>query len=251
MSAQTNSVNGRSTMYIKMKNRRLCLISGTIGMILFAVGDVLLQNFDDSGETFLYMIKPTIAEQPMWQLYFVLLTGAIAAPLMLLGLCAMRSHITDKLNGRKSKMLLCYDIGTVTGGLTFFAAHSVCAVLMMSVKNALECGITPERIDEVYKTSFLLSFAVTNIWVTVTELLLSVAFIYFVLKGIIAVPKVMCIMNTIGAYIIFHLIGSLLSAITGNGVFRLLAGLGASLGVGLMFAAVCFAPDKTEKSTGK
>jgi len=154
-------------MYIKEKYRKLCLLLGFVGTALFAVGDVLLQNFEDSGETFLYMIKPTIAEQPMWQLYFVLLTGVIAAPLMWLGLCAMHSHIADNLNERKSKMLMCYDIAAVTGSLTFFAAHSVCAVLMMSVKNALECGITPEQIDAVYGTSFLLSFAVTNVWVTV------------------------------------------------------------------------------------
>lgn len=249
MLAESNLANRSKIMYIKLKQRRLCLLSGAAGMALFAVGDVLLQNFEDSGETFLYMIKPTIADQPMWQLYFVLLTGAIAAPLMWLGLCAMRSHIADSLNGRKSKMLVCYDIGAIIGSLTFFAAHSVCAVLMMSVKNALECGITPDRIDKIYRTSFLLSFAVTNVWVTVTELLLSAAFIYFVFKGIIAVPKVMCLMNTIGAYIIFHLIGTLLTAITGNGVFKLLAGLGASLGVGLMFVAVCFARSKSKEVT--
>jgi len=220
-------------MYIKEKYRKLCLLLGFVGTALFAVGDVLLQNFEDSGETFLYMIKPTIAEQPMWQLYFVLLTGVIAAPLMWLGLCAMHSHIADNLNERKSKMLMCYDIAAVTGSLTFFAAHSVCAVLMMSVKNALECGITPEQIDAVYGTSFLLSFAVTNVWVTV-----------FVFKGIIAVPKVMCVMNTAGAFIIFHLVGSALTAATGNEIFTLLAGLGASLGIGLMFVAVCFAKDR-------
>ena len=216
-------------------------------MTLFAVGDVLLQNFEDSGETFLYMIRPTISEQPMWQLYFVLLTGAAAAPLMWLGLCAMRSHISDSLNGQGSKMLVCYDIGAITGSLTFFAAHSVCAVLMMSVKNALECGITPERINETYSVSFLLSFAVTNIWVTVTELLLSVVYVYFVFRGVIAVPKIMSVMNTAGAYIVFHIIGAVLTAVTGNGIFKLLAGLGASLGVGLMFIAVCFAKNAPGK----
>ena len=251
MLAKTNSVDRRRAMYITIKKRRLCLLLGAIGTALFAVGDVLLQNFEDSGETFLYMIKPSIADQPMWQLYFVLFTGAVAAPLMWLGLSAMRSHIADSLGGRRSKMLVCYDIGAVTGSLTFFAAHSVCAVLMMSVKNALECGITPERMDEVYGTSFLLSFAVTNIWVTVTELLLSVAFIYFVFKGIIAVPKAMCVMNTAGTYIIFHLIGNILTAATGNGVFKLLAGLGASLGIGLMFIAVCFAHGSSGEGTNK
>ncbi|MBQ3842517.1 MAG: hypothetical protein II820_07480 [Ruminiclostridium sp.] len=230
-------------MYIKEKLRKLCLLLGFIGTALFAVGDVLLQNFENSGETFLYMIKPTIADQPMWQLYFVLLTGAIATPFMWLGLSAMHSHIKDRLNGNKSKMLTCYDIAAVTGSLTFFAAHSVCAVLMMSVKNALECGVTPERIDAVYDTSFLLSFAAANVWVTITETMLSVAFIYFVFEGIIAVPKVTCVMNTVGAYIIFHLAGCALTGATGNGIFLQLAGLGASLGIGLMFIAVCFAKD--------
>lgn len=238
-------------MYIKEKYRRLFLLIGFIGTALFAVGDVLLQNFDNSGETFLYMIKPTIADQPMWQLYFVLLTGAIATPFMWLGMIATHSHIKDRLNGKKSKMLTCYDIAAVIGSLTFFAAHSVCAVLMMSVKNALECGITPEKINEVYLVSFTLSFAVTNIWVTVTEMMLTVAFIYFVFKGIIAVPKVMCVMNTAGAFIIFHLVGSALTAVTGNEIFTRLAGLGASLGIGLMFVAVCFACSTPVKGTDK
>ena len=107
-------------MYIKEKYRRLFLLIGFIGTALFAVGDVLLQNFDNSGETFLYMIKPTIADQPMWQLYFVLLTGAIATPFMWLGLIVTHSHIKDRLNGKKSKMLTCYDIAAVIGSLTFF-----------------------------------------------------------------------------------------------------------------------------------
>ena len=79
--------------------------------------------------------------------------------------------------------------------------------------------------------------------------MLSIAYIYFVFKGIIAVPKAMCVMNTIGSYIIFHFFGSILTGITGNGIFKLSAGLGASLGVGLMFIAVCFACNRSEIGT--
>ncbi|MBQ8923335.1 MAG: hypothetical protein IJ053_00935 [Lachnospiraceae bacterium] len=228
-------------IYIHKNKRKLFLVFGFIGLCFFAIGDVFLQNFKNEGETILYMIKPTIVEQPMWQLYFTLITGMLAIPLMCLGLSAMDSHLKDMLNNENTKMYVCFKTGAVIGILTFFAAHSVCAVLMMSVKNALECGISPEVIDSTYKMPFVLSFAVTNIWVTVSEIMLSVAFIYFVCKKIIDVPKIMVVMNTIGAFIIFKLVGYILTAITGNEIFNLLSELGASLGVGFMFLAVLMA----------
>lgn len=227
-------------LYIQKEKRRFLLLIGFIGMVLFAAGDVLMQSFSEDGTDMLLIMRSSVRDMPLGRLYFTLLSGVIAAPAFYLGLCAMDSDLRDTLGERKGNMYRCFQIGAITGTLSFFAAHSVCAVLMMAVRQALVCGITPEEVEAAFRTPFLISFSATNLWVTVTELCLSAAFICFVLKRIIPLPKAAVLLNTIGFYIIFHLIGSLLTALTGSPIFSLLAGSGASLGVGAMFLAAAF-----------
>ena len=183
----------------------------------------------------------------MGRLYFNLLTGVIAVPFMYLGLCAMDSYLRDRLGEKKGKMYRCFQVGAILGTLSFFAAHSVCAVLEMSVKQALACGLSPETVDSAYRMSFLVSFAATTLWVTVTEVCLSVTFIYYVLKKIIPLPWTAVILNTAGFYIIFNLVGAVLTGIMGNGIFSLLAKSGASLGMGASFLAVAHICSKETK----
>ena len=233
--------------YIYKEKRELLLVLGFIGMALFALGDVLLQSSAGEGEDILLIMKSSIKDMPMWRLYFTLLTGVIAAPFMYLGLCAMDSYLSDRLGEKKGKMYRCFQVGAILGTLSFFAAHSVCAVLEMSVKQALLSGLSPETIDTTLRTPFLVSFAATNLWVTVSEICLSVAFIYYVLKKILPLPIVAVILNTAGFYIIFNLVGAVLTGITGNGIFSLLAKSGASLGVGASFLAVAHICSKETK----
>ena len=234
-------------LYIKSEKRKPLLVLGFIGMALFAIGDVLLQSFSNDGVDILLMMKSSIRDMPMGRLYFTLLTGVPAAPFMYLGLSAMDSCLRDRLGeehggenseAQKGKMYRCFQIGAIIGTLSFFAAHSVCAVLEMNVKQALEIGITPETVDATFQTPFLVSFAVTNLWVTVTEVCLSIAFIYYVLKKVLPLPKAAVVLNTAGFYIIFNAVGAVLTSVTGNELFSLLAKSGASLGMGVMFLGV-------------
>ena len=234
-------------LYIQKAKRKPLLIIGFIGMALFAVGDVLMQSFSSDGTDILLMMKSSVKDMPMGRLYFTLLTGVIAAPSMYFGLCAMDSYLRDRLDVRKGKMYRCFQIGAMIGILSFFAAHSVCAVLMMAVKQALACGISPETVNAAYRTPFLVSFAATNLWVTVTELCLSVAFIYYVLKRIIPLPKAAVMLNTIGFFIIFNAVSALLTTLTGNAIFILLGKSGASLGMGAMFLAIACVYGKEDK----
>lgn len=228
-------------LYIQKKKRKPLLVIGFLGMTLFAVGDVLMQSFSNDGTDILLMMKSSVKDMPIGRLYFTLLTGVIAAPAMYFGLCAMDSYLRDRIGNQKGKMYRCFQVGVIIGALSFFAAHSVCAVLMISVRQALICGISPENVDAAYRTPFLVSFAATNLWVTVSELCLSVAFIFFVLKRTIPLPKAAVLQNTIGFFIIFNTVSALLTSLTGNEIFSLLAKSGASLGMGAMFLATACA----------
>ena len=234
-------------LYIQKEKRKPLLIIGSLGMALFAIGDVLLQSFSGDGTEMLLIMRSSVKYMPIGRLYFTLLTGMIAAPSMYFGLCAMDSYLRDRLKNQKSKMYHCFQIGAIIGVLSFLAAHSVCAVLMMAVRQALICGIPPETIDDAYRTPFQVSFAATNLWVTVTELCLSVAFIYYVLKKIIPLPKAAVLLNTIGFHLIFNAVSALLTSLTGNELFSLLAKSAASLGMGAMFLATACVCGKEEK----
>ena len=224
-------------MYIKQKNRSLLLVIGFIGMALFAAGDVLLQSFPDEGEKRLVILRSSIRDMPIGRLYFTLLTGAIAAPCLYLGLCAMDSLLRDRLGAQKGRMYRCFQTGAVIAVLSFFAAHSVCAVLEMNAKQALAGGLSAGEVDALFQEPFLIAFAATNLWVTVSELCLSAAYIRYVLKGILPLPKAALVLNTAGCYLIFSAAGALLTGITGNRIFLLLARSGASLGMGAMLLA--------------
>ena len=228
-------------LYIQKEKRKPLLIIGFLGMALFAVGDVLMQSFSNDGTDILLMMKSSVEDMPIGRLYFTLLTGIIAAPSMYFGLCTMDSYLRDRLGTRKGKMYRCFQVGSIIGALSFFAAHSACAVLMMAVKQAFVCGISPDTVDEAYRTPFLVSFIATNLWVTVSELCLSVAFIYFVLKRTIPLPKAAVLQNTIGFFIILNTVSALLTSLTGNEIFTLLGKSGASLGMGAMFLAIACA----------
>lgn len=236
-------------LYIQKEKRKPLLIIGSLGMALFAIGDVLLQSFSGDGTEMLLIMRSSVKDMPIGRLYFTLLTGMIATPSMYSGLCAMDSYLCDRLKNWKGKMYRCFQIGTIIGVLSFFAAHSVCTVLMMAVRQALICGIPPETVDAAYRTPFMVSFVATNLWVTVTELCLSVAFIYFVLKRIIPLPKTAVLLNTIGFYLIFNTVSALLTNLTGNEIFTLLGKSGASLGMGAMFlATACACGIENEKA---
>jgi hypothetical protein len=137
-------------LYIQKKKRKPLLVIGFLGMALFAVGDVLMQSFSNDGTDILLMMKSSVKDMPIERLYFSLLTGVIAAPSMYFGLCAMDSYLRDRIGNQKGKMYRCFQAGSIIGALSFFSAHSVCAVLMMAVKQALVCGITPETVDAAF-----------------------------------------------------------------------------------------------------
>ena len=157
----------------------------------------------------------------------------------------MDSFLSDQLKprttGKEHKMYFVFRLAAIIASLSFFAAHSVCAVLEMSAKQALIYGMDAKTIEAAFKTPFLVSFVATNIWVTFTEVCLSITFIYFVLKRVIPLPVWACGMNTAGCYIVFHVIGALLTRVTGSGIFATLSSAGASFGIGAMFLAVVHA----------
>lgn len=222
--------------FVKEKNRKCYLILGLIAGLLCGIGDVLIGYFGQSGTPFFGgYVNTDIVAAPMWQFELSFMFGLVAAPLMWMGGSSMYLYLKEQAKEKYSAILKLFSLGMKIMVICVAAAHSVCCIAMMCVKVALELGMSVDLIESVYREPLLFPFIATNIWVTVSELLVSVSYIYLVLKKVIKVPGILLIFNPICIYVLSEIIGILVLVFAkGTLLGQLFAG-GASFGYGLMF----------------
>lgn len=215
------------------------LICAIFSMLLLGIGDVLLSLFPEGGEEFLGGFASTtwteISNLPfMTSFVFGLIAAIFFAPSTYITIRFVKNISEDRCKGAV-KML---TIGMVMMAVTLFAAHSVCCLVVMVIKAELDAGLMPTEITERLGSCLLTIFGLTNIWITISELLVSVAAIILILKKVLPVKKWMIIMNPICSYVIFKLMGAVVSAISGSSMAGKLLSGGASWGYGLLFVVI-------------
>lgn len=222
--------------FVKEKNRRLCLILGFISGVLYGAGDILIGYFGQSGTAiFGGVVNTDIINASLWQFELSFAFGLAAAPLMWMAGSSMYLYLKGQAKEKYPRMLKIFSFGIKVMVVCVAAAHSVCCIAMMCIKVALEQGLSVDLIESVYRIPLLVPFMATNIWVTVSELLVSISYIYLVIKGIINVPKLLLIFNPVCIYILSDIIGILILAFTDDPLLKQLFAGGASFGYGLMF----------------
>lgn len=222
--------------FVKEKNRKIYLILGFISGVLCGVGDILIGYFGQSGTAiFGGVVNTDIINAPLWQFELSFVFGLAAAPLMWMAGSSMYLYLKSQTKEKYPGMLKIFSFGMKIMVVCVAAAHSVCCIAMMCIKVALEQGLSVDLIESVYQIPLLVPFMATNIWVTVSELLVSISYIYLVVKGIINVPKLLLIFNPICIYIFSDIIGILILTFTGDTLLKQLFAGGASFGYGLMF----------------
>ena len=222
--------------YVKEKNRKICLILGLIAGILCGIGDILLGYFGQSGTAvFGGVVNTDIVAAPMWQFELSFVFGLVAAPLMWMAGSSMYLYIKDWAEEKYPVMLKIFSLGMKIMVICIAAAHSVCCIAMMCLKVALEQDMSVDVIESVYRVPLLLPFMATNIWVTVSEIFVSVSYIYLVVKKVIKMPKIMLIFNPICIYVLSEVIGKLVLVFSKDMLLGQIFAGGASFGYGLMF----------------
>lgn len=233
--------------YIKEKNRKFYLILGLIAGFLCGTGDILIGYFGQSGTTlFVGVVNTDIVTAPMWQFELSFVLGLVAAPLIWMAGSSMYLYLKDQAGEKYPRMLKLFSFGIKLMVIYVAAAHSVCCIAMMCIKVALEQGMSVEVIESVYQVPLLIPFMATNIWVTVSEFLVSISYIYLTLKRVINVPKILLIFNPICIYILSEIIGTLVLLFTKDALLGQLFAGGASFGYGLMFLGCYLSAKKNE-----
>lgn len=226
------------------QNKLLC---GFAAGILCGIGDILLTYFGDSGTVFFGIANTDIAKSPMLRFELSFLFGLIAAPLFYIGGNSACKYLSEKAGKEHPKICCVFSVGIIIMILCVAVAHSICCSAMMCVKSALEQGICPEMIEEMYYRPLMIPFIVTNIWVTVSEVLVSAAYLYLFCKKKINVPIIFIIFNPICIYIIFTVMKLAAQGLTDNWMITKLFAGGASFGYGLMFLACYFSSGNDSK----
>lgn len=222
--------------FIKEKNRKYYLMTGLIAGILCGIGDILLGYFGQSGTAFFGgVVNTDITAVPMRQFELSFVFGLVAAPLMWMAGSSMYLYLKDWTENKYPAMLKIFSLGIKIMVICIAAAHSVCCIAMMCIKVALEQGMPVDLIESVYRVPLLIPFMVTNLWVTVSELFVSVSYIYLVVKRVIKGPKILLIFNPICIYVLIEIMGILILAFTKDALLKQLFAGGASFGYGLMF----------------
>lgn len=234
--------------FVKEKNRKCYLVMGLIAGILCGTGDILLGYFGQNGMAFLGgVVNTDIAAAPMWQFELSFVFGLVAAPLIWMAGSSMYLCLKDQAKEEYPGILKIFSLGMKIMVICIAAAHSVCCIAMMCIKVALEQGMSVELIESVYRVPLLIPFMATNIWVTVSELLVSVSYIYLVMKNVIKVPKILLVFNPICIYVLSEIIGILVRIFTKDTLLGQLFAGGASFGYGLMFFG-CYLSAKKSKA---
>lgn len=222
--------------FVKEKNRKFCLILGFVAGILCGTGDILIGYFEQNGTSFFGgVVNTDIVNAPMWQFELSFVFGLIAAPLIWIAGSSMYLFLKEQAKEKYSGILKTFSFGMKVMVVYVAAAHSVCCIAMMCVKVALEQGMSVDLIESVYRVPLLVPFMATNIWVTVSEVLVSISYLYLAVKKVINVPEILLVFNPICIYILSEMIGILIFVLTKDALLEQLFAGGASFGYGLMF----------------
>ncbi|MBR1392259.1 MAG: hypothetical protein IJ561_00325 [Ruminococcus sp.] len=225
--------------YIGQEKRRGCLLAGFASMLLCGISDCLL-SFMGEGEPYAVdkIVGMDIADVPLWYYQVSFVIGIIAAAGYFLGVSAVWSYASDRLDGRPTKALKAYSFGGTMMSVGIFGIHSICCIALMNVRAAVLSGVTAGDIEKYFVPSSLHPFIVGTAWQTTADLISGIAFIVMVCKGVINVRKAWIAVGPLSLYVICQALGTLLRAVTGNSLFKHWLAGGESWGIAFMFLAV-------------
>ena len=234
--------------YVSENKRKAYLLAGFIGMFFCGIGDILL-SFRGEGEPYAVngMMSMTITEVPMLYYQLSFFIGIIAMIGYFLGSRAMLSYITDRLDGKPSKLRKLFGFGSGMMSLGIFGIHSVCCMAIMGFKAAADAGLSPEQIDEHFTPVLIMPFIITTIWQTAADLMVAIAYIGLVSKKVINISKAWILCGPIVLYVIFGVIKAVLNAVCSSPLPAKMFSGGETWGLSFMFLAVLICISKSEE----
>ena len=216
-----------------MKKR---FIFGFIAIFLCGVGDWLIGYEPQGGEPLIFGISNTsISEVPAWFYVLSLFFGILSGFGCMAFAPAMGEVLEEQGIPKGSKMFRTFRFGLSSAPLMFVSFHAACCIVLLFIRASLLAGLDVKAANDVFLLPAAASLLPFTVWCFLCDIPVTVAYVYFVLKGLLKLPKAAILCCPMGMSILAKIIGAIL--IAADSRFAFLAACGESWGWAFMCLA--------------
>ena len=230
-------------MDTKTKRLKSSFIFGFIALLLCGVGDWLIGYEPKSGEPLMFGISNTsISQVPTWFYVLSLLFGILSGFGCYFFAPAILEVLKEKGVSESSKMFKTMEFGLASAPMMFVSFHVACCIVLLFIQASLRAGLDINSANSVFMVPVCAALVPFLIWCYLCDIPVTVAYMYFVLKGKLGISKAAFILCPFGLSIVGKIIGAVLVAV--NSDFSFLTACAESWGYAFMCLAFYFAVNR-------
>ena len=236
-------------MVVNKKDRwKRCFVFGFAALFLCGVGDWLIGYEPQGGEPLIYGISSTsITEVPIWfyivSLFFGILSGfgcKAFAP-------AMVEVLEESGILKNAKAFKAFRFGLSSAPMMFVSFHAACCIVLLLMQAALLAGLDINKANDVFLLPIAASLLPFVVWCFLCDLPVTVAYMVFVAKEWLGLPKAAIICCPLMMSLLAKIIAVIL--IAENSRYAFLTVCGESWGYAFMCLAFYAAVSKKGKES--
>ena len=221
---------------MKAKTEKRAFLFGFAALFLCGIGDWLIGYDPPGGEPLIFGISNTaIIAVPSWyyilSLFFGILSGfgcRAFAPAML--------EVLDVLGvPKEAKAYRAFRFGLASAPMMFVSFHAACCIVLLFMQAALRAGLDVNAANGVFLLPAAASLLPFVVWCFLCDIPVTAAYVVFVLKGQLRLPKTALVCCPLGMSLLAKLLGAILLA--ANSKYAFLTACGESWG----WAFLCLA----------
>ena len=227
-------------------SKKTAFIFGFISLLLCGVGDWLIGYEPEGGEPLIYGITTTaISGVPTWFYVLSFFFGILSGFGCLYFAPAIMETLDMKGISRDSKMYKLMGFGLKSAPMMFVSFHIACCIVLMLIQAALRAGLDITAADSVFLIPAATALIPFVIWCYLCDIPVTIAYMYFTLKGKLGINKAAFILCPMGLSIAAKIIAAVMVALGSKLSF--LTACGESWGYAFMCLAFYFAVNKEGK----
>lgn len=234
----------------RQKKLEGAFIFGFITLLLCGVGDWLIGYEPEGGEPLIYgMTTTAISTVPSWFYVLSFFFGILSGFGCLYFAPAIMEFLDIKGISKESKMYKLMRFGLKSAPMMFVSFHIACCIVLLLIQAALRAGLGISNADSVYLLPVAVSLVPFLIWCYLCDIPVTIAYMYFTLKGRLGINKAAFILCPMGLSIAAKIIAAIMVALGSKLSF--LTACGESWGYAFMCLAFYFAVKKLHLTGGK
>lgn len=236
-------------MSLNSKQKRLeaSFVFGFIALLLCGVGDWLIGYEPEGGMPLAFGITSTaIADVPVWFYVLSFFFGILSGFGCMYFAPAVMELLDAKGVSKDSRMYKVMGFGLKSAPMMFVSFHTACCIVLMLIQASLRAGLDIAQADSVFLIPVATAMLPFVVWCYLCDIPVSVAFVYYTLKGRLGISKAAFVLCPIGLSILAKIIGAIMVSLGSKYAF--LTACGESWGYAFMCLALYFAVKKDVSS---